>query len=971
MKRLAFLVATLALLFAGQPSLAGVATRTPKPLTAHTVRTAHTVSYDRYSLMVDGRRILLDSAEFHYWRLPSPSLWLDVLEKIKADGFNAVSVYFDWAYHSPKPGSYDFSGVRNVDELLRMTERVGLYVIARPGPYINAETTGGGFPGWLKNVPGRARSSAPGYLAAAEDWLHHVDKVIAPHQITRGGSVILYQVENEYEVNTDAAYMQDLENTARADGIDVPLTANNAGGFSNWVSGAGAVQLPGSDPYPQSFDCPGYATTWGPWGNGITPRLSPDSPVFAAEYQAGSVDENNAGYADCEKLTGPDYMSFFYKSNLIVGGATMLNYYMGYGGTSWGWLPSPNDVYTSYDYGAAITENRQLTDKYDEFKLQNYFLRAVKPLTKTDVATPPASSNSALQTAARVNPDTGTQFVLVRHAVPTATTDDTATLTWATPDGTYQVPVEVDGRAAKVLLAGYDMGGQRLVYSTSELMTNTSIGGRDVALLYGRAGEAGQTVLRYRSRPTVSVLSGSVNSSYSANGDLKLDYTHTALTEVAISGGGRRPLLLLIATDGIAAQYWQPQPDILVRGPELVRSASLNGPVLELTGDTTKATDIEVYAPSAVRVVTWNNVPVPVTQGADGALLASLPGPQAVTLPALTGWRTHAEAPEAGPGFDDSGWTTADHTTTAATPYPPQTPTVLYADDYGYHYGNVWYRGHFTATGSETAVHLNAITGKRGMYMVWLDGQYLGTAAGGTEADAGPPINPNPGPGTFAIPAGLLRPGQQAVLSILVEDMGHNDDWTAEEVRFRQPRGLYNVSFTGASPAITWKIQGARGGENLTDPVRGPLNVGGLFGERNGWYLPGYPDASWAKGTPGTVSPGVTWYRTQFHLDLPKGQDVPVALRFGGAVGTGYRVLIFLNGWNLGQYGGDIGPQTDFALPAGLLRDHGTNTLALAVIAQQMATVAPVSLAAEGNALGGVPVTDVYSPSYRDLYSPS
>ena len=40
-------------------------------------------------------------------------------------------------------------------------------------------------------------------------------------------------------------------------------------------------------------------------------------------------------------------------------------------------------------------------------------------------------------------------------------------------------------------------------------------------------------------------------------------------------------------------------------------------------------------------------------------------------------------------------------------------------------------------------------------------------------------------------------------------------------------------------------------------------------------------------------------------------------------------------------------------------RDHGSNTLALAVIAQQASTVAPVSLVAEGNALGGVPITDV------------
>jgi hypothetical protein len=62
-----------------------------------------TVTYDHYSLMIDGHRIILQSPEFHYWRMPSPSLWPDILEKMKAAGFNAVSVYFDWAYHSPNP----------------------------------------------------------------------------------------------------------------------------------------------------------------------------------------------------------------------------------------------------------------------------------------------------------------------------------------------------------------------------------------------------------------------------------------------------------------------------------------------------------------------------------------------------------------------------------------------------------------------------------------------------------------------------------------------------------------------------------------------------------------------------------------------------------------------------------------------------------------------------------------------------
>jgi Glycosyl hydrolases family 35 len=126
---------------------------TASPAAAATARTTstapaaqHTISYDHYSLTVDGHRVILQAGEFEYWRLPSPSLWPDVLEKMKADGFNAVSVYFNWAYHSPKPGVYDFTGVRNVDEFLGMAQQAGLYVIARPGPSINAETTGGGFP---------------------------------------------------------------------------------------------------------------------------------------------------------------------------------------------------------------------------------------------------------------------------------------------------------------------------------------------------------------------------------------------------------------------------------------------------------------------------------------------------------------------------------------------------------------------------------------------------------------------------------------------------------------------------------------------------------------------------------------------------------------------------------------------------------------------------------------------------------
>src|SRR5882672_6794550 len=93
---------------------------------------AHSITWDRYSLMIDGTRAVIWSGEFHPFRLPSPSLWREVMKKLKANGYNAVSIYFDWGYHSAAPAVYDFTGVRDMDQLLSISAEVGLYVIASP-----------------------------------------------------------------------------------------------------------------------------------------------------------------------------------------------------------------------------------------------------------------------------------------------------------------------------------------------------------------------------------------------------------------------------------------------------------------------------------------------------------------------------------------------------------------------------------------------------------------------------------------------------------------------------------------------------------------------------------------------------------------------------------------------------------------------------------------------------------------------
>jgi beta-galactosidase GanA len=49
------------------------------------------VTWDEHSLFVRGERIFLYTGEFHPWRLPVVDLWKDVLQKIKALGYNGVS----------------------------------------------------------------------------------------------------------------------------------------------------------------------------------------------------------------------------------------------------------------------------------------------------------------------------------------------------------------------------------------------------------------------------------------------------------------------------------------------------------------------------------------------------------------------------------------------------------------------------------------------------------------------------------------------------------------------------------------------------------------------------------------------------------------------------------------------------------------------------------------------------------------
>lgn len=104
--------------------------------------------------------------------LPVPSLWIDILQKIKALGFNCVSFYVNWALVEGKQGHYHADGIFDFEPFFEAAKEAGIYLLARPGPYINAEVSGGGFPGWLQRVNGTLRTGDEAYLKSTDKYVH-------------------------------------------------------------------------------------------------------------------------------------------------------------------------------------------------------------------------------------------------------------------------------------------------------------------------------------------------------------------------------------------------------------------------------------------------------------------------------------------------------------------------------------------------------------------------------------------------------------------------------------------------------------------------------------------------------------------------------------------------------------------------------------------------------------------------------
>ncbi|KAK7691718.1 hypothetical protein QCA50_005118 [Cerrena zonata] len=629
---------------------------------------------------------------------------------------------------------------------------------------------------------------------------------------------------------------------------------------------------------------------------------------------------------------------------------------MAYGGTNWGNLGEPS-IYTSYDYGASIREDRSLSSKYFEVKLQAGFLHAsTEFLIATRIGNgtigdgTPFSDNDKVYTTALASPN-GAHFYIVRQTSVNNLTPTQFTLRVNTTEGQITVPqfgssATLDGRESQIIVSEYPYGSHKLKYSTAEIFTWTTIDNIDYLVLYAERGHGIEVVISGVGSSVPSV-SGSTTISAMAgvNDTAVITGSPSGISTVTIG-----KTIVVVADKHSALSFWNIRipgsghtlydrapdvPSVLVIGPYLVRAATLEKSQLALRGDLNATTTLDVIAPSSVNHITWNDAPVKVKRTDIGTLRGTLPfSVQTPTLPKLkeASWFCIDSLPELQPGFDDSQWVSMNKTSTPRPFQPLGGKFVLYTDEYGFHQGNTISRGHFTGK-SATGVQLIVQGGSNFGYSAWINSRFLGSNQGHNGFTPGGDLTND----TWTFNPDDLNDGDN-VVTVVLDPTGIDEDFDSQDT-FKNPRGVRGYQLLGEVDFDHWKVQGNLGGEDFPDKVRGPLNEGGLFVERQGDHLPGAPFIGWHKSTlnstctpyTGLTSAGIKAYRTTFDLNIPADNDIPIALKFERTPTSSYRSMLYINGWQYGRFNSRDGPQTLFPLPEGILNHNGKNELLLTI----------------------------------------
>jgi beta-galactosidase len=318
-------------------------------------RAKHTFEFGISDFLLDKKPFQIISGEMHPARIPV-EYWRHRIKMTKAMGCNTISICAFWNYHEIEKGVFDFTtGNHNLAEFIKIVQDEGMWMILIPGPYVGTDWELGGIPPYLLRIPDiRLRSMDPRYMAAAEQYIKRVSEEIKPFLVTRGGPILMLQIENEYGGYViDKDYLVWLKKVWSVNGIDIPSFT----GKSPAVNALRVETLPGSQAGIDS------GTSQKDFESGS--EMIPGVPGFRSETSVGGLTHWGGKWAIS------DTSDLLKEVKFLMDNKKSFNLYVIHGGTNFGFTPGANSesgsyepAVTSYDYDAPVNEQGCATAKY-------------------------------------------------------------------------------------------------------------------------------------------------------------------------------------------------------------------------------------------------------------------------------------------------------------------------------------------------------------------------------------------------------------------------------------------------------------------------------------------------------------------------------------------------------------------------------------------------------------------------------
>lgn len=304
------------------------------------------VTWDKYSLIIDGRRVCPVMGEVHYSRIPADE-WSGEVRKMKDGGVTVIACYVFWNHIEETEGLFDWSGQRNLRQFLEVCKAENMPVVLRIGPFCHGEVRCGGIPDWLFGKGCKMRSEDPVFLKYTERIYRQIFTQVQGLQWKDGGPVMAMQFDNEYRGH--GSYLMALKRMANEIGFDLPFYTR-----TGWPELASPVpfgeMIPLYGDYADGFWERSLEETAGNYYKAFNFKAFRSSTAIATEQLSDQKEKLNEGdeqypYFTCE--LGGGMMTAYHRrpyvypedaySMAIVklgSGSNLLGYYMYHGGTN-------------------------------------------------------------------------------------------------------------------------------------------------------------------------------------------------------------------------------------------------------------------------------------------------------------------------------------------------------------------------------------------------------------------------------------------------------------------------------------------------------------------------------------------------------------------------------------------------------------------------------------------------------------